>query len=143
MPDNTFMLEIITPEEIFLREEVQFVVLPEPDGEVGILKNHSPLVAALDIGVLRYTDVNGNINKVAISGGFFKVIHNEARVLAETAEHGAEIDVIRAKKSLERALSRLRARNENINYTRAELSMKRAIARLKAAGAYQDYKDYK
>lgn len=136
MPDNTFMLEIITPEEIFLREEVQFVVLPEPDGEVGILKNHSPLVAALDIGVLRYTDVDGHIKKVAISGGFFKVIHNEARVLAETAEHGFNIDVIRAKNSLERAINRMHTRDENINYARAEASMKRAIARLKAAGEY-------
>lgn len=137
MPDNTFMLEIITPEEIFLREEVQFAVFPEPDGEVGILKNHSPLVAALDIGVLRYTDPNGNIKKVAISGGFLKVIFNEARVLAETAEQGSEIDVIRAKNSLERASNRLRARDEHINLTRAELSMKRAIARLKAAGEYK------
>lgn len=137
MPDNTFMLEIITPEEIFLREEVQFAVLPEPDGEVGILKNHSPLVAALDIGVLRYTDVNGTIKKVAISGGFLKVIFNEARVLAETAEQGSEIDVIRARKSLERASNRLRARDENLNLTRAELSLKRAIARLKAAGEYK------
>jgi F-type H+-transporting ATPase subunit epsilon len=133
MSDNTFMLEIITPEEIFLREEVQFVVLPEPDGEVGILKNHSPLVAQLDIGVLRYTDLQGNINKVAISGGFLKVVYNQARVLAETAERGEDIDVLRAKKSLERARTRLRARDDLINYNRAELSLKRAIARLKAA----------
>lgn len=138
MAENTFMLEIITPEEILLREEVQFVVVPETQGELGVLKNHAPMIAALNIGVLRYTDASGAVKKVAISGGFMEVIYNEARVLAETAERGEEIDVLRAKEALERAKRRLDQRDESIDFARAQRALQRAIARLKAADAYNE-----
>jgi F-type H+-transporting ATPase subunit epsilon len=70
MADNTFMLEIVTPEEILYKEEVQFMVAPAVEGELGILKNHAPLVAALKIGVLRYQDPAGNEFRIAISGDY-------------------------------------------------------------------------
>lgn len=134
MAENTFILEVVTPERILFKDEVQFVVAPAVEGELGILRNHAPMVAALKIGVLRYKDADGQTKRMAISGGFIEVIDNTARVLAETAEHGDEIDVLRAKASRERALKRLAERDENINFTRAQLSLQRAMARLKAAG---------
>ncbi|HPF44657.1 MAG TPA: F0F1 ATP synthase subunit epsilon [Syntrophomonadaceae bacterium] len=138
MADNTFMLEIVTPEEILYKEEVQFMVAPAVEGELGILKNHAPLVAALKIGVLRYQDPAGNEFRIAISGGFMEVVDNVARVLAETAEHGLDIDILRAKAARERAEKRLSQRDENINYSRAKLALQRSIARLKAAGEKVD-----
>ncbi len=154
MYDKPFLLEIVTPEKIFMHEEVLSVVLPEPEGEVGILANHSPLIAELDSGVVRYRDLQGTEHKLAISGGFLKVAHNEARVLAETAERGTEIDVKRASESLRRARERLQRKSQYIeasavasismeagqelnlfNRIRAEKSMRRAISRLKAANA--------
>lgn len=134
MAENTFMLEVVTPEQILFKDEVQFLVAPAVEGELGILRNHAPMVAALKIGVLRYKDVDGNTKRMALSGGFIEVIDNAARVLAETAEHGDEIDILRAKSSKERAEKRLAESDENINFTRAQLSLQRAIARLKAAG---------
>ncbi|WP_054693590.1 F0F1 ATP synthase subunit epsilon [Syntrophomonas palmitatica] len=134
MADNTFMVEIVTPEEILFRDEVQFLVAPGTEGELGILRNHAPLVGALKIGVLRYKDQNGTQKKMAVSGGFMEVVDNVARVLAETAEHGEDIDILRAKAARERAEKRLQARDETINALRAEMALKRAIARLKAAG---------
>ena len=135
MADNTFMLEIITPEQILFKDEVQFVVVPEVNGELGVLRNHAPLIAALDVGVLRYTDPEGAIKKIAVNGGFMEVIYNEARVLAETAERGSDIDVLRAKAAKERAIKRLEQRSDDLNNTRAQLSLNRAISRLKAADA--------
>ncbi|NLX89109.1 MAG: F0F1 ATP synthase subunit epsilon [Syntrophomonadaceae bacterium] len=138
MADNTYLLEVVTPERVLQSKQVSFTVVPAIDGELGIMKNHAPLVAALNIGVLRYVDESGSPKKMAVSGGFIEVLDNEARVLAETAEHGHEIDVLRAKAARERAEKRLQQRAENINYARAEQALKRAIARLKAAGAYTD-----
>lgn len=135
MADNTFMVEIVTPEQILLKDEVQFLVVPELNGELGVLKNHAPMIAALDVGVLRYTDPEGKIKKIALSGGFMEVIYNEVRVLAETAEQGSEIDVLRAKAAKERAEKRLQLRDDNINSGRAEMAMRRAMTRLKAADA--------
>jgi len=133
MGENTFMLEMVTPEQILLEDEVQFMVAPAVEGELGVLRNHAPLVAALDIGVLRYKDSGGTEKRVAISGGFFEVIDNVARVLAETAERGDEIDVLRAKAAKERAEKRLAQRSEEVDFTRAQMALRRAIARIKAA----------
>lgn len=135
MADNTFMVEIVTPEQILFKDEVQFLVVPELNGELGVLKNHAPMIAALDMGVARYTDPDGKVKKLALSGGFMEVIYNEVRVLAETAEHGSEIDILRAKAAKERAEKRLQLQDENINRSRAEAAMRRAINRLKAADA--------
>lgn len=137
MADNTYMLEIVTPERILFKDEVQFMVAPAVDGQIGVMKNHAPLVAALNIGVLRYKGAAGQDEKIAISGGFMEVIDNTGRILAETAEKGEEVDVLRAKAARERAERRLAQRDEAINYARAEQALKRSIARLKAAGAYE------
>lgn len=136
MADNTFMLEIVTPERILFKDEAQFLVAPGVDGEIGVMKNHAPLVAALKIGVLRYTNSVGKSNRIAMSGGFVEIIDNTGRIIAETAERGDDIDVLRAKAAKERAERRLAQRDETINHVRAEQALKRAISRLKAAGAY-------
>lgn len=133
MAENTFMLEIVTPEQILFKDEVQFLVAPAVEGELGVLKNHAPLISSLKIGVLRYKDSKGVPKRMALSGGFIEVVDNVARVLAETAEHGDKIDILRAKASKERAEKRMAQRDENINYARAQMSMQRAMARLKAA----------
>jgi F-type H+-transporting ATPase subunit epsilon len=138
MAENTFMLEIVTPEQILFKDEVQFLVAPAVEGELGVMRNHAPLISSLKIGVLRYKDGRGVQKRMAISGGFIEVIDNVARVLAETAEHGEAIDVLRARSSKDRAEKRLNQRDDNINFTRAQMSLQRAIARLKAAEAKVD-----
>jgi len=130
---GTFMLEIVSPEELLFKDEVQFIVVPEVNGELGVMRNHAPLIAALNIGVLRYTDTDGSIKKMAVSGGFMEVMSNEARVLAETAEPGSQIDVLRAKAAKERAEKRLAARDEDTNIVRAQMALQRSIARIRAA----------
>ncbi|MBC7074565.1 MAG: F0F1 ATP synthase subunit epsilon [Syntrophomonadaceae bacterium] len=137
MSESTFMLEVVTPERIVLRDEVQLAVFPAVEGELGVMKNHAPLVAALNIGVLRYKNQDGTQRKMALSGGFVEILDNVARVLAETAEHADHIDIARAKAAKERAERRLAQRDETISHIRAEAALKRAIARLKAADALE------
>lgn len=133
MAENTFMLEIVTPEQILFKDEIQFLVVPGAEGELGVMKNHAPLVASLKIGVLRYKDVAGNFRRMALSGGFLEVVDNVARVLAETAERGEDVDILRAKAAMERAERRLAQRSEDINLARAQMALQRAIARIKAS----------
>lgn len=135
MAENGFMLEVVTPERIVFSDEVQFVVVPGTEGELGILRNHAPMVAGLNIGVLRYVEQDGDLHHMAISGGFVEVLENDVKVLVETAEHGAEIDILRAKAAKERAEKRLAERADNINYTRARMALQRALVRIKAAEA--------
>jgi len=130
---GTFMLEIVSPEELLFKDEVQFVVVPEVTGELGVMRNHAPMIAALNIGIMRYTDNDGSIKKIAISGGFMEVMFNEAKILAETAEAGSQIDVLRAKAAKERAEARIAAKAADTNMARAEMALARSIARIKAA----------
>lgn len=138
MADNTFVLEVVTPEKMLLQAEAQFAVVPEITGELGILRNHAPMLAALKAGVMRYTDEAGTVHKMAVNGGFMEVIYNEVKVLAETAELAADIDIARAQAARERALQRLQSKDDDINYVRAEMALQRAISRLKAAGKYDN-----
>ena len=128
---GTFSLRIVSPEGDVLKEEVEFVILPGASGELGILPNHAPLIAGLNIGVIRYT-LDSTIKRVAITGGFAEVIDNSAIVLADTAELSEEIDLTRAVEAKERATGRLASHASEIDVRRAEYALRRAAARISA-----------
>ncbi|MBP1759392.1 MAG: synthase, epsilon subunit [Firmicutes bacterium] len=130
---GTFSLRIVSPEGNVLKEEVEFVVLPGGMGELGILPNHAPLIAGLDVGVIRYT-LQGTTKRAVVAGGFVEVVDNQAIVLADTAELGEEIDLKRAVEAKERALKRLSNRTNEIDVRRAEFALRRATARISASG---------
>ena len=130
---GTFALRIVSPTGDVLSEDVEFVVLPSDLGELGILPNHAPLIAGLEIGVIRYTKESA-VNRVAnAGGGFVEVINNTVTVLSDTAERKEDIDLERARNARERALKRLEDRNSvEIDVKRAEIALRRATARIKA-----------
>lgn len=132
-----FTFHVVSPEGNVLKEDIEFVTLPGVNGELGILPNHAPLIAALDAGVIRYT-VKGAKTKLAISGGFVEVSDNKATVLADTAELGEAIDVPRALAAKERAEKRLNQKSEDTDIRRAEYALRRAIARINAADPKKD-----
>ena len=125
------LLEVITPDRLVLREEVDMVVATAVEGEFGVLPGHAPMVCLLEIGPGRYKK-NGKIEYMAIAGGIAEVFENKVSILAEAAELAREINVKRVMKARERALKRL-AKRENINVARAEAALRRAMVRLKVA----------
>lgn len=130
---NAMRLEIVTPERVVFSEDVDFVVAPGFYGSLGVLRNHAPLITALEIGELKVKQ-GGQEHKLAISGGFFEVKENKITVLADTAEAASEIDVNRAMEAKRRAEELLNQRTADIDAIRAELALKRALTRLKVAG---------
>ncbi|HHY59447.1 MAG TPA: F0F1 ATP synthase subunit epsilon [Clostridia bacterium] len=127
-------LEVVTPERVVLREEVESFVAPAKEGYLGVLPGHAPLVAELSIGVLTYK-TNGQKRAAAVSGGFMEVAQDKAVLLADTAELAEEIDVDRALRAKQRAEERLAKRDPGLDVARAEAALRRAMARLKAANA--------
>ena len=131
-------LQIISPEGSILKDVMtEAVVIPVTEGSMGILYNHAPMVTTLRIGVLRYKQGNA-YSRVAIAGGFLELSNNRITVLADTAETGESIDVLRAQEARKRAEARLRERKANTDRARAEAALQRAVARLKAAGKLED-----
>lgn len=128
---GTFTLRIVSPEGNVLKEEVEFVLLPGGAGELGILPNHAPLIAGLDIGVARYT-VEGKVKRLAVAGGFVEVADNSVTLLADTAELSDQIDLERAERAKERATKRLSSISSDTDVRRAELALRRAVARINA-----------
>jgi F-type H+-transporting ATPase subunit epsilon len=131
---KTFKLEVITPERVVVKEEVEAVVVPSKDGLLGILRNHAPFIGALDIGVLKYLK-DGHHRYIACNEGIFEMTGSELRILSDTAEPGEIIDVERAKEAQKRAEERLKQKSREIDVLRAELALRRALARQRAAEA--------
>lgn len=125
-------LKIITHDRIVFDDEVNEVYTKGVDGEFGILKDHIPMMCALDIGVTKAVQEN-SVHLFTTMGGIFQFKDNNALILTDTAESGNDIDLLRAKSALERAEARLADKNAEIDAKRAEASLARAKARLKAA----------
>jgi F-type H+-transporting ATPase subunit epsilon len=129
---NMMMLDILTPERKVCHATVDMVIARAVDGEVGILRNHAPLIVALDIAPLRYR-FEGEEHLVAVCGGFMEVRSNRITVTTPCSELAAEIDARRAAESRTRAEERLANISPELDVRRAELALQRAIMRLKIA----------
>lgn len=135
MAGRQFKLEIVTPEKVLLSQDVVSLVAPSVKGSLGILAHHAPLMTELAIGEIDVRDAAGNLTIYATSGGFMEVSENTVRILADTAENAADIDVERAREALKRAQDRIRDHKDDTDLTRAEGSVKRALNRLHIAHA--------
>ena len=127
-----FVLEIVTPERVVYSGQVTSLQAPGTEGSFGVMTGHMPLLASLDIGVLRFADEGGEGVQMAVSGGFAEVGRERVTVLAETAESAEEIDVPRAESSRQRAEERLANRDDGeVDAARARSALMRALNRLK------------
>jgi F-type H+-transporting ATPase subunit epsilon len=131
--EKTFPFEILTLQKLFLREEIRFVIAPGSEGVFEVLAHHAPFVFALKPGALRIRLPDGQEQYVAVGTGFLVVQKERTTVLTRSAERPEEIDVERARRAQERAEQRLQQTGPDIDLTRAKASLQRALARLKVA----------
>ncbi len=104
-----FHLKLVTPTKTLVNgQEVEDVIVPAFRGELNILPGHAPLVTTLTTGRLQYRLQGETQYKVAaISWGYCEVHPNGVTILAETAEEPGDVDVARAKSTLQAAQQRL------------------------------------
>ena len=122
-------LEIVTAERVVYSEDVNELVAPGSDGELGILPSHSPLLTTLAPGEIRVVK-DGEETYMAVSGGFMEVLANKVKILADTAERVDEIDIDRAEEAMRRAEERIASADSDADLERALASMRRSTARL-------------
>ncbi len=133
--DRLFKLRIVTPDRIFYEGEAIMLELNTTEGEIGIYKNHVPMMYLIEPGVMTITEAEGK-KEAALHSGFIQILQEEITVLAETVEWPEEIDENRAKEAQARAERRLAMKDPNINLQRAEMALHRALTR-------QEVKQYK
>ena len=130
--EDSFELEIATPERQLLRQEVTEAQIPGKDGFLGILPGHAPLLGLLGSGALSYV-TGGRKQFLSIHGGFLEVLPDQVRVLADLAERAEEIDVERARRALQRSQEECINPALGVEPAEALAAMLRAQARLAAA----------
>ncbi len=128
---DSFKLEVATPEREIVNEPVMEAEIPGESGYMGILSGHAPLLSALSPGVLTYTN-GGAPHVLAIDGGFVEIFENHVRVLADHAERAEEIEVERARRTLEQGAKDLKDAHDEQSSDTALRTMKQAQARLDA-----------
>ena len=129
----SLQLEIVTPERLAYADEVDAVVLPGSEGELGVLPHHAPLVTMLGIGELRIRK-GATEESFAIIGGFLQVRPDKVVVMAETADMASEIDLEKAqeaRRAAERALESGYVEGADLSTARAALQQ--ALLRIRVA----------
>jgi len=126
-----FVLSVVSPEKDLFEGETGQVIFSTPQGRLGIMAGHAPMVAAVSAGVMEI--LAGETWRIAAVGqGFCEITYDRAEFYLDTAEWAEEIDAIRAKLALERAASRLHSTINRQQYLQNQAAMSRALARLKA-----------
>ena len=127
------LLEIVTPERLAYSDEVDAVVLPGSEGELGVLPHHAPLVSTLGVGELRIRK-GGSEESFAIVGGFVQVRPDRVVVMAETADMASEIDLETAQRARDEAQRALESGyHEAADLAAARAALQQALLRIRVA----------
>ena len=123
-------LDVVTAERVVFSDDVDVVVAPGVEGQLGILPHHAPLMTTLQPGELMIR--RGETESLlAISGGFLEVRPDRVIILADAAERVEEIDIARAEEAKHRAEEALSRHAPGIDAARAEAALHRSLIRLK------------
>ena len=128
----TLHLEIVTQEKRLYSGDVEMIVAPGGEGELGILPHHAPLLTTLKEGALRVKQGGGE-EYFSIGGGFMEVQPDHVIVLADVAERAEDIDVARAEEARRRAEELLKERPAGLDMEAALASLRRAQIRITVA----------
>jgi F-type H+-transporting ATPase subunit epsilon len=135
-------LEVVTPEEAVLAMDVDEVVLPGEEGQIGVLPGHMPLLTSLGIGEMIVKNQGDEANYFLVRG-FAEVLSDRVRILAEECEGVDNIDIQKARaefKDAEREMKRLRQQEEPEQelLEKYRESLRKARMRLMLSGELDD-----
>jgi F-type H+-transporting ATPase subunit epsilon len=131
-------VELVTPEGPVFVDDARMVVVPGKAGELGVLPRHIALIAQLKPGETRVRTLDDQWLSFATGAGYFKIQHDRASVLVESAVAVSSIDAERARSDLEDAQRRLAEAeagdDDGPERARAQRDVADAENRLKVAG---------
>ncbi len=129
---NKFKLEVVTPDRSFFKGETDMAIMRTSEGDIGILYDHEPLVAPLRVGSLRIKQDDHTFRWAACSAGFVTVNDSVVTMVVDSAEWVDEIDMDRALEAKRRAEARIyEGEDKEVDVVRARAALERAINRIK------------
>lgn len=126
-----FALKFVTSDKVLFNAEAASLIVPGGDGYLEILSHHAPIIITVVAGKVTITEGNKAKHVFAVSGGILDVVNNSVRLLCDAAEKASEIDPKRAEAAYERARKLLEKPPREIDLNRAKSSLQRAEMRLR------------
>ena len=127
----TLRLEIVTPEEKAYSDDVDMVVIPGVEGELGVLPMHVPLMTELLPGLLRIVK-DGKQSELVIGNGFAEVTQTSVSILTDMAIEEQAIDEVAADEALKRAETALKDKSlQGDDLADVEAALARSLAQLR------------
>lgn len=118
--------EIITPEKVVYKDEVDEVLIPTPNGEIGILPEHISLVTQVSQGELTIVKKNAKTH-IAITGGYAKVENDTVTILADYAIRSDDIELKKAEEAKMRAEKRMNEKVSERDFALAQSELRRSL----------------
>ena len=128
-------LQIVTPDKLLVREQVDEVEVPGTEGYFGVLPGHTPMLAALAVGEMWYRK-GPEKTYLSLAYGFAEVLPDRVTILAHLVERAEDIDPVRAEEARKRAEARL-ANARDVDYERARSALMKSLARLQVSSRIQ------
>lgn len=134
----TILCEIVSQDRLVFTGEADIVVIPGMEGQMGILPRHTPVLTALNFGVITVR-LRDRDEHFTVAGGVAEVLPEKVTILADAAENVEEIDIERAMNARERAEERLKLMTtaDADRYLRVASALRRSNLRLQAAQKYR------
>lgn len=131
---KTIKFEIVTPEQIILKENILRVTVPTKSGEITVLPNHIPLVSILQSGVIEVKKIDGSLEFIVVSGGFIEVLSGKIVILADTAQRAEEIDDAMVEEAKLRAekLRKTTKNADNVQFVNIAAQLEKELSRIRA-----------
>ena len=133
--------EVVSQDRIVFQGDVDLVNLPGVEGDMGILPNHSPVLALLRFGVIT-VKTKTDEQFFTVAGGVAEVQPDQVTILADAAENVDEIDIQRAEMARKRAEEALlkTPQSQTDEYLAIQAAMRRSNLRLDAARRFKNQK---
>jgi F-type H+-transporting ATPase subunit epsilon len=125
MADNLHV-ELVAADRTVWSGEATMVIARTVEGDVGVLKDHAPLLSLLTDAVVEIIGEEGEVVVAVVDGGFLSVAHNRVSILSERAVLAEDVKVDEARAELEEAQGLIGQDDD------AEQRIRRAEARIRA-----------
>jgi len=129
-------LQIVTPDKLLVKEQVDEVEIPGTEGYFGVLPGHTPMLASLAVGEMWYRKGQEK-TFLSLAYGFCEVLPDRVTILAQLAERAEDIDIARAEEARKRAEQRLAQAKGDVDYERARTALVKSIARIQVSSRSQ------
>ena len=143
MSKKTLKLKVVTPEKLILEEEVEQVVVPTTEGNLGILPEHIPLIATLKAGDV-VAKFGGEDIPMAIVGGFLEVRKDRdgqtnVAVLADFAEHVSVLtdEAVEEAKAKAQEMKQKMEDKDHVDFEHFATELERSLTRVKVADKWR------